>query len=225
MKLEKNIFNMNTYSDKIDSYLLDNMSEDDKTKFENELSSNDKLKEDLEFTTLVRDEIKDRNEKLRFIQSVKAKKSRSIKLVYSITGIAAAIIMGLFIITPNNSVLPVVDVNYYSSYRAAGDILKIADLINEGKYKEALTAIEQEQNQVSDELNIIMESTSDGDNSERIEYESQLAKSDLYELAWLKANALIGTKDYKQASEILEQLQKEDGPHKKEASELLKKIK
>lgn len=225
MKLEKNIFNMNTYSDKIDSYLLDNMSEDDKTKFENELSSNDKLKEDLEFTTLVRDEIKDRNEKLRFIQSVKAKKSRSIKLVYSITGIAAAIIMGLFIITPNNSVSPVVDVNYYSSYRAAGDILKIADLINEGKYKEALTAIEQEQNQVSDELNIIMESTSDGDNSERIEYESQLAKSDLYELAWLKANALIGTKDYKQASEILEQLQKEDGPHKKEVSELLKKIK
>ena len=224
MKLEKNIFNMNTYSDKIDSYLLDKMSEEDKTKFENELSFNDNLKEDLEFTTLVRDEIKDRNEKLRFIRSVKARKSRSIKLVYSITGIAAAIILGLFIITPD-SVSPAVDINYYSSYRATGDIIKIADLINEGKYQEALIAIEQEKNQISDELNIIMDSTSDGDNSERIEYESQLVKCDLYELAWLKANALLGTKDYKQAAEILEQLQMEDGAHQKEASVLLKKIK
>lgn len=224
MKLEKNIFNMNTNSDKIDSYLLNKMSKEDTVTFEKELLSDNRLKEDLEFTSLVRDEIKDRNEKLRFIKSVKAKKNRSIKLAYSMTGIAAAIVLGLFMLTPD-SVSPTLDMNYYSSYRATGDIIKIAELINEEKYQEALVSIEQEQSQINNEFSIIKESFSESDNSERTEYETQLVENDQYELSWLKANALIGIKEYEKAACVLEQMLKGNGSHQKEAEELLKKIK
>lgn len=224
MKLEKNIFNMNTNSDKIDSYLLNKMSDEDKAIFEKELSSNADLREDLEFTSLVRDEIKDRNEKIRFIKSVKAKRSRTIKLAFSITSIAAAIVLGLFIITPD-SVSPEIDMDYYTSYRATGDIAKIAELINEEKFKEALASIELEQSQINDEFKIIMESSSESVNSERIEYETQLVENDLYELSWLRANALIGLKEYHKATEVLEQLLTKNGSHQKEAEELLKKLK
>lgn len=215
---------MNTNSDKIDSYLLNKMSDEDKAIFENELSSNDKLKEDLEFTSLVRDEIKDRNEKLRLIKSIKTKKNKSFKLFFSITGIAAAIIFGLFVFTPE-SVSPVIDMNYYNSYRANGDIAKIAELINEQKYQEALYSIEQEMLQINDELNIIRESSSDSAASERIEYETKLVANDLYELSWLKANALVGLKNTQEATKVLELLLKENGNHQKDADNLLKKIK
>lgn len=224
MKLGKNIINMNKNNDKIDSYLLNKMSEEDKVLFEKELLSNDRLKEDLEFTSLVRDEIKDRNEKLRFIKSIKANKNRSIRLSYSIVGIAAAIVFGLFILTPD-SVSPKIDMNYYNSYRATGDIAKIAELINAEKYQEALNSIEQEQHQIKDELNIVIESSSDSDSNERIEYETKLIANDLYELRWLRANALVGLKKIQEATEVLEQLLKENGPHQKETRDLLKKLK
>ena len=52
------------YQDRIDDYLLHRMSDKDKRAFEDELSHDEELREQLEFTKSVSSAIKSRNEKL-----------------------------------------------------------------------------------------------------------------------------------------------------------------
>lgn len=216
---------MNTNIDKIDKYLTSEMSDNEMAIFESELSNDLKLKEDLEFVKSLKSELKDRNEKIRLIKGIKAKQKRNVSFAISTVSIAAAIVLGFIIVSPQiNTYSPQLDMGYYDSYRASGDITNIASLINNKEYKTAMQAIEQEEASIIQEIEVITQNSSEND-SVRVKYELELAQKDQYEISWLKANALIGLKENQKAIEILNKLSQKSGAHKEDAITLLKKIK
>lgn len=216
---------MNTNIDKIDKYLTSEMSGNEMAIFESELSNDLKLKEDLEFVKSLKSELKDRNEKIRLIKGIKAKQKRNVSFAISTVSIAAAIVLGFIIVSPQlNTYSPQLDMGYYDSYRASGDITNIASLINNKEYKTAMQAIEQEEASIIQEIEVITQNSSEND-SVRVKYELELAQKDQYEISWLKANALIGLKENQKAIEILNKLSQKSGAHKEDAITLLKKIK
>lgn len=216
---------MNTNIDKIDKYLTSEMSDNEMAIFESELSNDLKLKEDLEFVKSLKSELKDRNEKIRLIKGIKAKQKRNVSFAISTVSIAAAIVLGFIIVSPQlNTYSPQLDMGYYDSYRASGDITNIASLINNKEYKTAMQAIEQEEASIIQEIEVITQISSEND-SVRVKYELELAQKDQYEISWLKANALIGLKENQKAIEILNKLSQKSGAHKEDAITLLKKIK
>lgn len=217
---------MNTNNDLIDAYLLGRMSNEEKKSFESKLSEDNLLKEEFDFTSNLREELKDRNDKLRLIKKIKNDQKRHLRSIISVTSIAAAIILGVFILAPEfNSFSPNIDMRYYESYRSVGDITAIAKLVNEKLYHEALSAIELEQKELDEELKIIHEQNSSSDETERIEYETKLVNRDNYELTWLKINAILGLGKKKEAIEILEHYVVIDGSHQEEANKIYRKIK
>lgn len=216
---------MNTNIDKIDKYLTNEMSDNEMAIFESELSNDLKLNEDLEFVKSLKSELKDRNEKIRLIKGIKAKQKRNVSFAISTVSIAAAIVLGFIIVSPQlNTYSPQLDMGYYDSYRASGDITNIASLINNKEYKTAMQAIEQEEASIIQEIEVITQNSSEND-SVRVKYELELAQKDQYEISWLKANALIGLKENQKAIEILNKLSQKSGAHKEDAVTLLKKIK
>lgn len=216
---------MNTNIDKIDKYLTNEMSDNEMAIFESELSNDLKLNEDLEFVKSLKSELKDRNEKIRLIKGIKAKQKRNVSFAISTVSIAAAIVLGFIIVSPQlNTYSPQLDMGYYDSYRASGDITNIAGLINNKEYKTAMQAIEQEEASIIQEIEVITQNSSEND-SVRVKYELELAQKDQYEISWLKANALIGLKENQKAIEILNKLSQKSGAHKEDAVTLLKKIK
>lgn len=216
---------MNTNIDKIDKYLTSEMSDNEMAIFESELSNDLKLKEDLEFVKSLKSELKDRNEKIRLIKGIKAKQKRNVSFAISTVSIAAAIVLGFIIVSPQlNTYSPQLDMGYYDSYRASGDITNIASLINNKEYKTAMQAIEQEEASIIQEIEVITQNSSEND-SVRVKYELELAQKDQYEISWLKANALIGLKENQKAIEILNKLSQKSGAHKEDAITLLKRIK
>ena len=216
---------MNTNIDKIDKYITSEMSDNEMAIFESELSNDLKLKEDLEFVKSLKSELKDRNEKIRLIKGIKAKQKRNVSFAISTVSIAAAIVLGFIIVSPQlNTYSPQLDMGYYDSYRASGDITNIASLINNKEYKTAMQAIEQEEASIIQEIEVITQNSSEND-SVRVKYELELAQKDQYEISWLKANALIGLKENQKAIEILNKLSQKSGAHKEDAITLLKKIK
>ena len=225
MRFVNNTFNMNTNIDKIDKYLTSEMSDNEMAIFESELSNDLKLKEDLEFVKSLKSELKDRNEKIRLIKGIKAKQKRNVSFAISTVSIAAAIVLGFIIVSPQlNTYSPQLDMGYYDSYRASGDITNIASLINNKEYKTAMQAIEQEEASIIQEIEVITQNSSEND-SVRVKYELELAQKDQYEISWLKANALIGLKENQKAIEILNKLSQKSGAHKEDAITLLKRIK
>lgn len=216
---------MNTNIDKIDKYLINEMCDKEKANFEKELSNDFQLKEDYDFVKSLQDELKDRNEKLRLIKDMKAKQKKKVSFAISTISVAAAIVFGFFIVSPQfNTYSPQLDMGYYESYRASGDITNIASLINDKEYQTAMQAIEQEEASIIQEIEIITQNSSEID-SIRVKYELELAQKDMYEISWLKANALIGLKEKQKAIVILNEISQKAGSHKEDAITLLKKIK
>ena len=56
------------YQDKIDDYLLDRMSEEERRAFAGEVAENDELREQLEYSRSVQSAMKSRGEKLAAMQ-------------------------------------------------------------------------------------------------------------------------------------------------------------
>lgn len=223
--------------DKIDAYLLNRMNESEKIEFEELLNKNQELKEQYQFTKTVRSELKDRTEKLRLLQTIKEKgktiKLRKIALTSSaITGIAALFILVFFIKFPSGSFhsMPLLDIEYYDEYRANADIKSIAILINERKYKEALEKIQEEEQEISEMLEMSMSdsipfNSLTQEEKERVEYENKVFNRDRMELEWLKLHAYIGLNNKEEYNRIIKKIISEDGVHKTDAKKLYESLK
>lgn len=150
----------NDFQDKIDDFVLNRMSEDDKIHFLKEIASDKEKQERFELTKDLCEAIKSRNEKLASIKnfckenSIEQKhdygKKKIIFWMSCVASIAAVIILGVFFIIPvinvssdlsNNShlahvkqITPVIDT--YSK-----SLHDIAKLLKEMKYEEALKLV------------------------------------------------------------------------------------
>jgi len=146
------MMNMNQeYQDKIDKYLLGQMSETESLNFEKEMAEDKDLMEQLEFTKNVKDAISGRNRRLAQIREWKeayeAKNASEVEIknktakrhyLYLVSGIAAIFIVGFFLFSPivfntDRSSEHPISVNV-SSLRSGEDNTDIAKMINEGNY-------------------------------------------------------------------------------------------
>ncbi|MBE6303605.1 MAG: hypothetical protein E7089_06685 [Bacteroidales bacterium] len=123
---------MKDFQDKIDEYILDKMPSEERVQFEAEIGKDKAKREQLEFTRNVKNAISSREEKLEMMKMMQkkydrehrrmrrtgtdacytsapvyAEKKLSRKILWWISGIAALLVIGLFIVNPfvYNSIL------------------------------------------------------------------------------------------------------------------------
>ena len=240
------------YQDKIDNYLLNLMSTDERQKFEQEVEANEELKEQLEFSRLVQVVLKDRGEKLAKIakweheelsrscdedneQSVSAAPARSWrKYLYWSSGIAAVFIAGFFLLNTMNhsrgdsNLSSIEDANLTISYRgSSANDSKIIEMLAKGDYHSALALIETEEIDVRHKLESLQQVQGNGEipDAEDLEDEKEIIESELDKLLWLKAQTLIRLDCENEALLILGNLRLKKGDYQFRADSLYQKLK
>lgn len=216
--------------DKIDDYLMDRMPDDERMAFEKEVDGDKKIKEQLEFTMNLKQALKSRNEKLAAMERWKNdyiwKEDRRLattshptgrRIIYWISGVAAVIVAGLFMIRNHNYgddssiLLPSSGIDN-NVFRAGSDNSDLKLLLSQKKYDEALALIEQKNQELKkDTLELIRNSTIDKD---QIEYKLLFYRDQSDELKWLKAQALIGLNRFNDAFPLLNELRNSEGLYK-----------
>lgn len=257
------------FQDKIDNYLQDRMSIEERRHFEQEVEANDELKEQLEFSRLVQAAFKDRGEKLakmaqweqeelaeysyddeeQIAPAVAANSWR--KYLYWCSGIAAVFIVGFLLFSTmhiDTSDPPIIE-NADGSVRGNSAIHNhIKGMLATGEYESALALIEKEESEDLQELASLQTNDSgymdesqgspngpvnveaaSGDDYASAEDDNndqkEIIEADLYELRWLKVQALIGLGDKKQAFLILDALRTQKGYYQVKADSLYHELK
>ena len=224
------------YQDKIDKYLLGQMSDTESLNFEKEMAEDKDLMEQLEFTKNVKDAIVGRNRRLAQIKEWKeayeAKNASEVEVknriakrhyLYLVSGIAAIFIVGFFLFSPivfdtDSSSEHPISVNV-SSLRNGEDNTDIAKMINEGNYDLALSKIERKEKDLeSDKLQ--MERERVNMDTEEYVYLQEVHEIQKDELSLLKAYALIGLKRSEEAMSILDGIRQRNSMFKSQADSL-----
>lgn len=224
------------YQDKIDKYLLGQMSETDSLNFEKEMAEDKDLKEQFEFTKNVKDAIAGRNRRLAQInewkEAYEAKNASEVEIknriakrhyLYLVSGIAAIFIVGFFLFSPivfdtDSSSEHPISVNV-SSLRSGVDNTDIAKMINEGNYDLALSKIEQKEKDLESEK-LEMERERANMDKEEYSYLQEVHEIQMDELSLLKAYALIGLKWPEEAMRILDGIRQRNSKFKSQADSL-----
>lgn len=171
------------FQDKIDNYLLNRMSIEERHEFEQELEANAELKEQLEFSRLVQAAIKDRGDKLSQIAKWEQEEPEQLtklddeqsntvvpvkswrKYLYWSSGIAAVFVVGFFIFSTmkyssndgGSFGSPSDGDSYGNVYRGgSANNSKIMEMLEKGDYHDALALIENEEAEVLHELDLLM---------------------------------------------------------------------
>lgn len=239
------------FQDKIDNYLLNRMSIEERHEFEQELEANAELKEQLEFSRLVQAAIKDRGDKLSQIAKWEQEEPEQLtklddeqsntvvpvkswrKYLYWSSGIAAVFVVGFFIFSTmkyssndgGSFGSPSDGDSYGNVYRGGSAIDSyIIDYLEKGEYDLALMLIEREESEVKDELSSLND-LRQGLSKEDIEYEKEIIEEELHRLQWLKAIALKGCNKREEALSVLDDLRKIKGEYRLKADSLYKQLK
>jgi len=231
------------YQDKIDDYLLNRMSDEERLAFEKEVGENAELREQLEYTRSIQEAVTSRSEMLAamrkweddyregsvsaaaFPAEVPPHPSKK-RLVYWISGIAAVFVVGLFFLLRPAGSLPITnptpDVVFNVFYRGGKDYSAIDDKLQQKDYEEALAYIELEADSIRmDSMEVIKDQTID---KEELEYEMMLIKERQNELRWLKVLALIGLNRQEEALPLLDELRDAECDYKRQADSLFNQI-
>lgn len=228
------------YQEKIDDYLLNRLPDEERLAFEKEIGENAELREQLEYTRSIREAITSRSEMLAAMrewendyqwENERAAVAHAVneapcpakkRLVYWISGVAAVLVVGLFLLlrptgSPSVSNLNP-DVILGDSFRGGKDYNVINDKLQQNEYEEALAYIELEADSIRmDSIEIIKDQTID---KEELEYEMILIKERQDELRWLKVLALIGLNRQEEVLTLLDELRNAECDYKQQADSL-----
>ncbi len=219
--------------DKIDMYLMGQMSGKEREAFEREIQQDAELKDQVEFTRNIQAAIKSRGKKLDKMalwerevedfseQSTAGKaKPQWMKLLYWSSGIAAVLVLGIVFTTlmvPGPANPPGQEPGYNGAvYRGGGDYAGIDSLLTQGRYDKALELVKAEEDKIRQE----MTSISTEESGEKAEYEVLVLQGELEKLQWLEVKALMGLGDNDAAKAILNQLKQSDGEYQSQADSL-----
>lgn len=149
-----------------------------------------------------------------------------------VSGIAAILVVGMFMVNPfstSESDFQYESISVGSAARDGGDLGEIDKLITNKQYGKALTMIEEAEKELQEASN---QEGFDKDSSiygvedrERIEYEKRELQQRKDDLAWMKANVLIGLGRKSEALIILQSLSNVDGEYKGKAEALFNQLK
>ena len=203
------------YQDRIDEYLLNRMTEEERRAFEKEVESDAELKGQLEYSDEVRRLVIDRNEKLAAMREWdkeyvrKSKREKTIKMAsYWVAAVAAVFIGGIFILNGNwNKGIEIPYPAEYASFKGSGNYDEIQQCLEKGKNAKAMEMIEEEEREIEklyDESEKITDEKQREDEKNRIKFYSD-------ELQWLKVYALFGLERNDEAMQLLGEIRKSDG--------------
>ena len=218
------------YQDKIDQYLLGQMTEDSRLAFEKDMEKDTELREQFEFTKDVKKVITDRNRRLEQIREWEQdyKNKRIVvkrQYIYWLSGIAAIFIVGFFLITPFNfdeseemsNPVPMSK----GSLRCGGSEYNssIEKALGDRKFDVALAQIEDQERSLEEEKRQTEQEKANMDNDEYT-YLQEVYKIQCDELRLFKACAFIGLKRTDEAISILDELRQKEGPFQMQADSL-----
>lgn len=216
------------YQDRIDDYILDRMSDEERATFEKEMAADAELQERVAFMQNMIKALKSRNEKMAAMKEwendyvwqderqVAANENKR-KWLYWVSGIAAVFVAGLFIIrTPS-------DIDPNGMLRGGASYAYIDTLIMQEKYQEALDRINEETLTCrNDSVETVQDSLM---SEEAMEYEMLLIKDKQDDLKWQTIMAFLGMDRKDEALMLLDELRSEEGKYQKDAKALYKLVK
>ena len=227
--------------DRIDRYLLGQMSSEERLAFERDMQDDVELKDQVEFTRKLQAAVTSRGKKLDKIAlwEQEAEESREqdtsakvtpqwLKLLYWSSGIAAVLVVGIIFTTlmghhptgvPGKGQLPMDDNGVV--FRGGSDHSDIVDLLEQGSYDKALEKIKAEGDDIQKELMSI----STAESSEDAEYQSLVLQAELDALKWLEVKALLGLGDKDAAKAVLNQLRQKEGEYQAQADSMYNSLK
>lgn len=204
----------NMMQDRIDSYIRGEMTAAERSMFTSELSTNPELRKEFEITRRIANSIADRAKKKEQIQAWKKKGSshRTIYMSSAITSIAAMLVVGFFLFrnTPEGSA-PIAMESVASSDKYTA-YTEISMLIEKKDYTRALAYIEKAEGSSSAKKHTSSES--------QIIASNDSINTNLYELKWLKAQALVGLDRTDEAKSVLFEIKNIEGKYHDEIDSL-----
>lgn len=222
--------------DRIDRYILGQLSEEEKIRFEEDLSKDIELYEQYKYTNMLKETISSR----AHIEELMCQWDKEFdenseeghypkwnkKIWYWTSAIAAIFIATIFIIAPYNSSTDIEYKTFIGYSRNSGNELhQIDSLLINMNYSYALVIIEKTEKKVNNISLYQFNETVNKEQQEQLEYECQEIKRYSDDLTWMKIYALIGLNREKEALSLLGILKVKDGFYKEKADSLYQKIK
>lgn len=233
------------FQDRIDNYLLHRMTEEQRKAFEQELLTDEELRDQLEFTRAVQRTVRSRNEKLEAMErwrddyvwgeanshkpianSQQSRANRTRQVLLWTSGIVAILVAGFFIFrtlhsdevsVPNKPIILV-----RNGFRGGPDYSDIVRLLEEGNYEIALEAIDEQQIAVrADSCELVLKQYTD---NEARAYDMQIVKDKYDDLKWLKIQALFGLHRLDEALTLLNDLRSSEGYYRYPADSLYNQL-
>lgn len=226
--------------DKIDSYLLGRMTEEEKKAFEAEMETDEELKKQYLFTKALKKELGEHarlkekmgqwDEEREKVNERPVSSSSKRKWMYAAVGMAAAVLVAFFFLHIETS-----DVGN-PPIRGGGDSTfnkEVDSLVEKKEYAEALEEIE---GKVTDCDNYIIfykkcidNTVSEEEEEEKLspeeaEIELKKTEAELMDLKLMKAQVLLKMGEKDKAADILKELSHEDSTVQEKAKELLEEI-
>lgn len=218
--------------DRVDRYLLNRMSEAERAEFEQQMRDDKELREQVNFTRIVKTELADRARLEEMMQRCDDRRRRQHtlrrrKIVWLTTSLSAAAVVALgvfFSWNGNDRVVPVVSTaGSEIAFRGSNVPADVATLINSGKYEEALATVDSLKT-VLDKYNAeIAADTCIADDERQYRLTESTKEAD--RLDWLRANALIGLGKTDEAAAILLRLRSGQSEYSLQADSLYNLIK
>ena len=228
------------YQDRIDLYVTGRMTEEERMAFEEDMSKDTELKEQVEFTLSVSKSLKSRNDKLEKMKGFKKDYEENsdkhetptvpvrnkLKFFYWASSIAAVLVVGFFIMksintTPDGMVFPI-ELEVKNSRGGNDNINEIKQLIENKKCDEALTEIEKRWKEINNEIDKVKIDQTISE--EEKDYTIDCMNSDLESINYLKAHALLRLGKIDEAKSLLDDIRNKEGAYNEKAESLYNKI-
>lgn len=208
--------------DKIDRYLREELTDSERNAFENALAGDDILRQRVELMRDIADAVETRGmeEHLKVLDEVRHKRRK----VYRIAGVVSALAVCLLLsvlflrVGDDNLSVPVSIPSYYGEFERGGrysqDIVK---MLRDNRYDEAISLIDSLEIAYRSEDSLLL---TKGVKTEEDIYIHEKDSIALYQLAWLRIQALIGSKKYREVRESLKQYRLQEGDYRDKADSL-----
>lgn len=215
------------YHDQIDRYVRNEMTQEEKVAFEQQMLNDVNLKSEVDLTRRIRSSLSDRRNKLRKTSELMHKKRNMTIRMVSIVSVAAIIAIGFFVwndsennIVNDSSSLTVMVSDEGKVKEKA--VAKVRQAINKGNDEAIVEAVDElERDRLIPSINNVKELKLMSNN---VSEQNDSVTVDAYELYWIKINSLINIGDTLIARKNLVDYITIEGVHQKEAKRLLKKI-
>lgn len=208
--------------DKIDRYLREEMTDSERNAFENALTGDDTLRQRVELMRDIVDAVETRGmeEHLKVLDEVRHKRRKVYRIAGVVSAMAACLLLSVLFLRvgDDNLSVPVSIPSYYGEFERGGTYSQdIVKMLRDNRYDEALSLIDSLEIAYRSEDSLLLTKSVKTEEDIYIHERDSIA---LYQLGWLRIQALIGSKKYREVRESLKQYRLQEGDYRDKADSL-----